>query len=69
LDIVKTLLETSFDGIDLRDGLVEERVDLMLHIHVLLIVVLLQLDSFHSLVHLSDQVAEFVLGGLLLLLI
>jgi len=69
LDVVETFFEPCLDGFDLRDGLVEERVDLLLHLDVQFVVILLELDSLDSLVHLSNQQAEFVLGGLIFLLV
>jgi len=48
---------------------VEERIDLMVHLDVHFIIVFLELDGFHSIVDLSDQKAEFILGGLLFIMI
>lgn len=67
LHIVKTLLEPSLDGFDLSNCLVEECIDLLLHLDVKFIVVFLELDGFDSLIHFSDQEAELILGSLFFL--
>lgn len=69
MNVIETLLEPSLDGFDLRDGLVEERVDLLLHLDIEFKVILLELDGFDSLVHFFDQEAELFLGGLVFLLV
>ena len=62
LDVVETLLEPGLDGFDLGDGLMEEGVDLLLHLDIELKVVFLELDGLDSLVHLPNQQAELLLG-------
>lgn len=68
LDVLESLSETVLDGHDLCRGLVEEVVDLGLHLRVGLVVILLKLDGGDSLLHLSDQVSEPLLSGLALII-
>lgn len=68
LDVLESLSESVLDGHDLCRSLVKEIVDLRLYLGVGLIVILLKLDLGDSLLDLSDQVSESLLGGLAFLL-
>ena len=67
MDIVESLLEPCLDGFDLSDCLMEEGINLLLHLDVELIVIFFEFDGFHSLVHFFDQVAKFVFGRLVVI--
>lgn len=69
LDLVEPVLEPLLDGSDLGDGLVQEAIDLLLHLDVQLEVVFLELDGLDSLVDLFDENAEPLFGCELVVLV
>lgn len=62
LDLIEALLEPGLDSFDLGDGLVEEGINLSVHLEVQLEVILLEFDGFDSLVDLSNQETELLFG-------
>ena len=69
LDLVEPVLEPLLDGSDLGRGLVEEAIDLLLHLDVQLVVILLELDGLDSPVDLLDQKSEPLFSWNLFILI
>jgi len=64
LNVVKSFLESIFDGEDLGCSLIQEVVDFRLGFGVGLEVILFKLDLGNSLLHLSDEITESLLSGL-----
>ena len=67
LNVLEFLSESILDGHDLSSSLKKEVVNLRLNFRIGLIVILLKLDLRNSLLDLSDQVPESLLGSLTLI--
>lgn len=65
LDVLESLSEATLDGKDLSGGLVQEVVNFRLNLGVGLIIIFLKFDLRDSVLNLSDELAESLLGGLL----